>query len=353
MFSLLRSRQRGPRTVAPQPPPPGYAPAGGLAHESSSASNAELDDYEAADRFCRQHPAALPARIYPPEYQHFRADKWGLVADSNTTWSSPGQAQALAALQSSGAQCLGVSLGEPFAQAGNHQLQLVGFEQDRRKANFRNRGDTCFTSNLPIVAGHYSTTNKLGVYFEITVRELLGDATLALGMQCLPYPPHRLPGWHRRSAALHLDDRRLYFEDSEGGIDYTSPVSGEQQHNIPEIKAGDTIGCGHQLKQANNVGRLFYTFNGKLLPTAFHGIFDQTGVEGQEVDIFAAVGVTNGPCEFDVNFGVNEFQWRGPNLSADAGVWDQQLWTVDGIFEQMGDGPPQYDTVVGTASQSS
>lgn len=33
-------------------------------------------------------------------------------------------------------------------------------------------------------------------------------------MACKPYPLFRLPGWNRLSAALHLDDRRKFYEAS-------------------------------------------------------------------------------------------------------------------------------------------
>ncbi|KAF7311942.1 Endosome protein [Mycena indigotica] len=340
MFSRFRPRHATPASPTPMfrpPPPPNYTPSGGLAHEISSTSNAELEDYELADRFCRAHPNALPARIFPPDSQH-SANQWGLVPDPNIIWSSPGLSQSLASLQSLGAASVSIALGQALsnATASNHQLQLLGFDPQSRAAHFQNRGDNCFTSNLPLIPGHYISPHKLGVYFEITIQELLGDATLAMGMQCLPYPAHRLPGWHRRSAALHLDDRRLYFEDSEGGIDYLNPVT--QEPSIPEIHAGDTIGCGYEFKRTG-VGRLFYTFNGRPLSTAFPGIFDRTRDDGREMDVFAAVGVTNGPCAFQVNFGGEEFQWKGDGSQR----WSPHMWTVEGILQQLGDRPPRYD----------
>ncbi|KAF7299905.1 Endosome protein [Mycena chlorophos] len=339
--SSSRSRSSGAQSRSPRLPK--YAPAAGQTHETSSATNADLEDYEAADLFCQQHPYALPARIYPQEYSTsgFGAEKWGLVPDSTTTWSSPGLAPALSSLQARGALSMAFSLGEAIAdldsQARKHQLQFLGFEdpEGTRRAAFRNRGDACFMSNLPVIPGRYAGANKRGAYFEVTIRELLGDATIALGMQCLPYPPHRLPGWHRRSAALHLDDRRLYFEDSEGGTDYLNPHT--RAPHVPQVQAGDTIGCGYEYKTSTSVGRMFFTFNGRQLPTAFPAIFDAMRLEGQETDVFAVVGVTNGPCAFEVNFGVREFVWDAQD--------QRQMWTVDGLFERtpVGDEPPSYE----------
>jgi hypothetical protein len=114
-----------------------------------------------------------------------------------------------------------------------------------------------------------------------------------------------------------------------------------QQHNIPEIKDGDTIGCGYEFKVDGSVGHLFFTYNGELLPIAFHGIFEPQAI-GQEADVFAAVGVTDGPCQFDVNFGLERFKWAGPSHSH-KGTWNRDEWTVNGLFKQFGDGPPRYD----------
>jgi hypothetical protein len=171
----------------------------------------------------------------------------------------------------------------------------------------------------------------------------------SIGMQCLPYPVNRLPGWHRRSAALHLDDRRIYFEDSEGGREYKDDA---QTYCIPKIcveKGQETVtlGCGYRFNHDGGVGSLFYTYDGKLLPVAFHGIFDAKKNKPHEaVDVFAAVGVTDGPCHFDVNFGAKEFRWTGPTPSQE-GVWNHEQWNPDewnvrGLLDRLGDAPPEY-----------
>ncbi|KAJ7028416.1 hypothetical protein C8F04DRAFT_1188600 [Mycena alexandri] len=305
--------------------PPGYAPAAGQSHETSE-SNATLGDYETADLFCRQHPKISPAKVFPPNYKDFDVDEWGLVLSKDPT-------------RERGMTSISVEFDKPSFGGPNHRLVLTNRNPETRVAHYRNRGDACLISNLPIIAGQYSNAHKRGVYFEITIRELRENGTLALGMQCLPYPPHRLPGWHRMSAALHLDDRRLYFEDSEGGKDYLW----NGRDSLPPIKASDTLGCGYEFKLNGGVGHLFYTYNGKLLPIAFPGIFDPVPGEGEEVDVFAAVGVTDGPSRFDVNFGLESFKWSGPSHSH-KGTWNSEDWSVKGLFRQFGDGPPQYDS---------
>lgn len=49
------------------------------------------------------------------------------------------------------------------------------------------------------------------------------DSVLAMGFASKPYPPFRLPGWHRASLAIHSDDGRRYVNDPYGGIDFTAP----------------------------------------------------------------------------------------------------------------------------------
>ncbi|KAJ7158070.1 hypothetical protein C8R46DRAFT_405986 [Mycena filopes] len=308
------------------PAPPGYAPAAGQSHETSE-SNATLRDYEAADLFCEQHPDALRAKVFPPDHKAFGVDKWGLVASKDPTMER-------------GMTSISVEFDKPFLGGPNHRLVLASRNLETGVAHYKNRGDASLTSNLPIIAGQYSSAAKRGVYFEITICEMGRTGTLALGMQCLPYPPHRLPGWHRKSAALHLDDRRLYFDDSEGGQDYLW----NGRDSLPPIQANDTLGCGYDFKLNGGVGHLFYTYNGKLLPIAFPGIFDAVPGEGNEVDVFAAVGVTDGPCRFQVNFGREPFKWSGPSHSyKDVGTWRSDDWNVKGLFAQLGDAPPQYD----------
>jgi len=118
------------------------------------------------------------------------------------------------------------------------------------------------------------------------------------GTACRPYPVWRLPGWNRMSAGFHLDDFRKFFEDPDGGRDYTSSSI------IPSIHPGDTIGCGY----AFHTGTLFYTYNGQRLPPAFTGIY----LPRHARDVFAAIGV-EGRCRFQVNFGGDTFRWLEGN----------------------------------------
>jgi len=106
------------------------------------------------------------------------------------------------------------------------------------------------------------------------------------------------------SAGFHLDDFRKFFEDPEGGRDYTDAIS--------RIDSGDTIGCGYEFLN----GVLFYTYNGLRLPPAFTGIY----LPRQNQDVFAAIGV-EGQCDFLVNFGGETFTWKEGN---------EWAWRVEG-----------------------
>ena len=124
------------------------------------------------------------------------------------------------------------------------------------------------------------------------------------GTSCRPYPAWRLPGWNRLSAGFHLDDFRKFFEDGDGGRDYTDAIG--------RINDGDTIGCGCEFA----TGVLFYTYNGMRLPNAFTGIY----MPRQKYDVFAAIGV-EGVCDFQVNFGGDHFRWKEGN---------EWAWRVEG-----------------------
>lgn len=60
-----------------------------------------------------------------------------------------------------------------------------------------------------------------------------GEIGLAIGFTALPYPPFRMPGWHRGSLAVHADDGHKYVNDRWGGKEFTKP-----------FRAGETVGIG-------------------------------------------------------------------------------------------------------------
>lgn len=184
----------------------------------------------------------------------------------------------------------------------------------------------CLLSNLPVIAGLYDIKGKTGIYYEVQINRMDGFVAIGeseeihrisfsrfgIGTACRPYPLWRFPGWNRLSAGLHLDDLRKFFEDPNGGRDYTDALT--------HISRGDIIGCGYEFRN----GVLFYTHNGVHLPTAFTGIY----LPRQNYDVFAAIGV-EGRCDFQVNFGANVFAWKEGN---------EWAWRVDGHVGRMAGG---------------
>ncbi|KAK7048950.1 endosome protein [Favolaschia claudopus] len=319
----------------PNPPPPltmllplGHRPHRiHYLHDNSDHTNATLDDYEIADHFCRQYPDPFPAKVFPDDFKPFTVDKWGIVQRKEPADDIiPTEIGDLSIFCRQGLAQFSLDGGQATALCWRNAA-TTSVPRTSKIA-----GDACLTSNLPLIAGHYISSTKRGVYFEITVRRLEGDATIALGMQCFP-------GGTGNSAALHFDDCRLYYDDPDGGVDYVrnvyDPATGTsiQRPNIPQIKTNDTIGCGYEFPPSGGIGSLFYTYNGERLTTAFPAIFDPRPA-GREVDVYAAVGITSGPCQFDVNFGLESFKWSGSGQQAE--------WTVDGLFRHFGDGPPEY-----------
>jgi hypothetical protein len=113
-----------------------------------------------------------------------------------------------------------------------------------------------------------------------------------------------MPGWNRLSAGLHLDDLRKFFEDSDGGRDYTSS-------GLSRISPDDVVGCGYEF----GTGALFFTHNGRRLPDAFVGVY----MPRVDHDVYAAIGL-DGANEVEVNFGTSTFRWSEGNDAA---------WQVD------------------------
>jgi len=125
-----------------------------------------------------------------------------------------------------------------------------------------------------------------------------------------------MPGWNRLSAGLHLDDLRKFFEDPEGGRDYT-PV-------LTRVSPGDVVGCGYEF----GPGALFFTHNGRRLPNAFVGIY----MPRVDHDVYAAIGL-EGANEVQVNFGQEGFRW---------GEGNDVAWRVGShVGYMVGSGPGQ------------
>ncbi|CAL1712219.1 unnamed protein product [Somion occarium] len=278
--------------------PPEWAPAPETSHTLGLYNEATDDEYESAERFCEHYPVDQP-KLLPSDIVE-RIESEGCKA-WKLEW--PRSPRFVGHVEDTG------------EKGGNSAVSVMSKKECR---------DTCLFSDLPILAGLYDIQGKSGVYYEVVVHKMEG--IIAIGTACRPYPEWRFPGWNRLSAGLHLDDMRKFFEDPDGGRDY-SPL-------LNHISPGDTIGCGYDFARSC----IFYTHNGQRLSDAFTGIY----VPRTSYDVYAAIGV-EGNCKFDVNFGGELFRWKEGN------EWS---WRVEGHVGRLsggsgigGDELPTYDEV--------
>ncbi|CDO69865.1 hypothetical protein BN946_scf184884.g24 [Trametes cinnabarina] len=297
----------------PGPPPdfiapPEWKPAPEASHTLGLYADAPDDEYEAAEQFCRQHPAEPPKLL--PSHVVERIDALGCQAWGFEIPPTPRFRGSIHNVGGDGKSGLGV------VKIATEKACL----------------DICILSDLPILAGLYDVQGKLGVYYEVKILRMdglvaVGEFAPGLdfpynadaqsfpspGSACRPYPHWRLPGWNRLSAGLHLDDFRKFFEDPDGGRDYT-PL-------LTRLSPGDTIGFGY----AFALGTVFFTRNGARLPDAFTGVY----LPRPQHDVYAAIGV-EGACELEVNFGGDVFRWKEGN---------EWAWRVEGHVGTLAGGP--------------
>ncbi|KAJ3935577.1 MAG: hypothetical protein NXY57DRAFT_460114, partial [Lentinula lateritia] len=280
--------------------PPEWAPAPEASYTHGHYNEATDQEFQDGISFCLEHPL-YPASLVPSRFvdriKLEGAKVWGLEIPQDRFRFSGG-----------------VNNISPDSKGQN----LVHVTTEKHCQDY------CLLSNLPIVAGLYDTSGREGVYYEVIIHEMNPPRTfLAIGTSCRPYPTFRLPGWNRQSTGWHLDDLRKFFEDSDGGRDFTddggklslpwNPKNRSEQY----IPLGSTIGCGYIFQ----TGSIFFTFNGLRLPNAFDGAH----LPRRERDVFAAIGVS-GKTRFDVNFGGEPFRWMPGN------TWQ---WRVERLVERL------------------
>ncbi|KAG6850633.1 hypothetical protein H0H93_010825 [Arthromyces matolae] len=275
----------GRRTPQPQtqnqPAPPQWAPAPELSHTYGLKDDAPGEEFDAAEAFCASHPVESPRLLESYIVERIRAigcRAWGLTIPQSTRFQ-------------------GAIRNPEDAKSGPAVVRVETSPQCK---------DFCLMSDLPLVAGLYDMQGKQGVYYELTIIEMVDPGLVAIGTACRPYPEYRLPGWNRMSAGLHLDDMRKFFEDPYGGRDY-------MPNDSYKVVEGDTIGCGYEFQD----GVIFFTYNGMRLPDAFTGVY----LPSTKQDVYASVGVS-GAVKFSVNFGGDYFRWLEGN------EWS---WRVEGL----------------------
>ncbi|KAI0276463.1 hypothetical protein BGY98DRAFT_919345 [Russula aff. rugulosa BPL654] len=283
-------------------PPPAWNPAPERSHTLGLFNEASDDDWERAEAFCTTHPPTPPKLLASDVIDRIRVlgcAAWGLERPTDD------------------ARFVG------HIDRGDQIKSGSGGDEGTWKVRTEKRcRDSCVICDLPLMAGLYDIHGRRGVYYEVRVNRM--DGVVAIGTACKPYPSWRLPGWNRLSAALHLDDLRKFFEDPDGGRDYTIDAQGGGFPGHFQIRPGNVVGCGYEF----GTGALFFTYNGIRLSNAFVGIY----MPRVDHDVYAAIGF-EGANDVEVNFGSSDFLWREGNDVA---------WRVNGhVGYMVGSGPGQ------------
>lgn len=243
-----------PDTALLPPPPP-------IANEYSTASNATYDEAAAARAWCARYPVYTPKvpNVHLIETiqagQHLfdqPADFKGIVtklnqetSPSSFTTNAYGATPTVVFHISTNppAPIASNSMAQPQLKSGfSRLLKSQPSSSSTSSKPLPPPGDQILLSLLPLyfastsspLSPHFASSKPTPqtVYFELKPLAFrTPDSTVSIGYAAKPYPPHRQPGWHRASVAVHSDDGNRYINDSWGGREFTSP-----------FRAGETIG---------------------------------------------------------------------------------------------------------------
>jgi hypothetical protein len=133
-----------------------------LSYIASPALNASEDEFEAGLAFVNRYPLAPPRTLSAEEQGTIEAGRFSLI--------SPPEFYSNGSLSQNRAD------GTTLIRASHAR-------------------DSTIISNLPLYSA--ARRNAATVYYEIQVVKMGRDGSLALGFCAIPYPPFRLPGWHR------------------------------------------------------------------------------------------------------------------------------------------------------------
>jgi hypothetical protein len=272
-------------TSAPSYQPPNYPPPSG-SHFDSLYSNAPDDERDMGEMFCNQHSLFPPLNMAVEDLERATADEYTLIAPPAMTVPKNSKLTTWKRFKGD------------FQNERKDKTVFIRSKKDTK--------DCIFVSDKPFYAPR--SLRNARIYYEVTITSLPhpDDAAIAIGFTCLPYPPFRLPGWHRGSLAVHSDDGRRYVNDSLSGKDFVRP-----------FQEGETIGIG--VDYARQV--VLLTRNGMFenewslvqdMNTSgtdpYRG-FRDGGVHGitGESDVYAAVGVY-GSVGVIVNFDRSNFK---------------------------------------------
>ncbi|OCT49591.1 hypothetical protein CLCR_07318 [Cladophialophora carrionii] len=259
-----------PDTALLPPPPP-------LPQDYSPTNNATYDSAARAHEWCARHPVYTPSR--PSHELHLLANAGHVTLE---------------------------------APPGPLKRHVSTFRQTSpttwRVGTHKNQQDAIFLSSVPLYfacADSPLTTGRAKtIFFQIHVHRIHNaNSGIAIGYAARPYPPWRLPGWHRASVGVHGDDGRRFVNDPWGGREF-----------VAAFRENETVGIGMKFEAQEVAGRrvktrVFVTRDGRADERWGWEVDEERderdeGVDGLmgEGDLYAAIGVFGG-VEFDVTFG--------------------------------------------------
>lgn len=299
-----------PDDTSSYPPPPDIF----TGHDRSWANNATEAQAEEGERWCARYPllrplppsssssssSAGPSRPPPSAYRLVapRANTFAGTIVPRPGGGGGGGVFTIRTTARSGDSCT-------TAQPAHYLASSLAASSASRPC-----GDEKKTA---APAPNPAPTTKT-IYFEVRVlADILRDpevGSVAIGFTALPYPPFRMPGWHRGSLAVHSDDGRRYVNDRWGGVDFVAPWG----------RRGEVVGVGMRFSRSPSGAGIdaecFFTRDGRLEASwDVNGERDAqrdlepVGVQGYH-DLVAAVG-TFQKTEVEVVLDPGKWAYRG------------------------------------------
>lgn len=271
-----------PDDTSSYPPPPDIF----TGHDRSWANNATEAQAEEGERWCARYPLLRPLVSAPPSQQQHPPR---LLAPNANTFA-------------------GTIATPARGQQGTFLVRTTP-----------RSGDACATVQPPCYlaarddprrGGSSGGGGKTVVYFEVRILAAMGgdDGSVAIGFTALPYPPFRMPGWHRGSLAVHSDDGRRYVNDRWGGVDFVAPWGGARG---TVVGVGLRFSCSSSVKGGIDV-ECFFTRDGRL-----EGSWDVNGERDAQRDL-EPIGVQG---FHDLVAVVGTFQRTEVEVVLDPGRW--------------------------------
>ncbi|EXJ83411.1 hypothetical protein A1O1_07034 [Capronia coronata CBS 617.96] len=220
-----------PDTALLPPPPP-------LPEDYSPTNNASYDSAARAHEWCAAHPVYTPSR--PAAHIHALSTR-GEIALETPSRPLLGRGftlQPLSVPNPTSTHIRASKLRQPQPPQSSSLSSSLPSSSTWLLRTTPTQQDAIITSNVPLYFAAADnpllTGRQRTIYFEIVVQKIANDNSgVAIGFAAKPYPPWRLPGWHRASIGVHGDDGRRYVNDSWGGRAF-----------VDAFQNGETIGVG-------------------------------------------------------------------------------------------------------------